>query len=201
MSFDATKAATWLLGLGSAVGAYYYFARKTQDESFTEWGSSILTRANLAANSITGTYLDRALALIANEEGFSSRAYPDPVGQAVTFSIGYGHQIRPGDGLSVDSVITEQQGLQLLSVDVSGADSCVAQNVKVQLTDNQRAALVSFCYNVGCGAFQSSSMLRFLNAGDYGAAANEFPRWKFANGSVLDALVNRRDVERSLFLA
>jgi lysozyme len=196
-----TNIVLYILGVGFSVGAYFYATRKSDSESFAEWGKAVVTRANLAANAITGNYLDRALALITNEEGFSSVAYPDPKGQTVTYSIGYGHQIRFGDGLSLSSVITEAQGLQLLSDDVGGADACVTKNVKVPLTDNQRAALVSFCYNVGCSAFKDSTLLSLLNAGNYGAAANELPKWVHANGSVLDSLINRRDVERTLFLA
>jgi lysozyme len=195
------KIALALLGTGFLAVAYYYFTRKTDSEDVVQFGDSIVTRINLAVNTITGTYLDKALSLIANQEGFSSRAYPDPPNQNQTYSIGYGHQIRQGDGLSLDSVVTETVALQLLAADAGSADACVGSSVTVPLNDNQRAALVSFCYNVGCGAFKSSTMLQYLNAGDYGDAANEFSRWVYANGIVVDALVSRRGTEKGLFLA
>jgi Phage-related lysozyme (muraminidase) len=58
--------------------------------------------------------------------------------------------------------------------------------------------------NVGTGAFQSSTLLKKLNQGDYQGAANEFSRW--VNGVVngvkqsLPGLVSRRADEKRLFL-
>lgn len=58
--------------------------------------------------------------------------------------------------------------------------------------------------NVGTGAFQSSTLLKKLNQGDYQGAANEFSRW--VNGVVngvkqsLPGLVSRRADEKMLFL-
>ncbi|HEN8705663.1 TPA: glycoside hydrolase family protein, partial [Pseudomonas putida] len=38
------------------------------------------------------------------------------------------------------------------------------------------------------------------NAGNYAAAADQFPRWNKAGGQVLAGLVRRRSAERDLFL-
>ena len=65
----------------------------------------------------------------------------------------------------------------------------------------QFAALVSFTYNVGSGALNSSTLLRRLNAGDTFGAANEFLRWNRAGGRVLAGLTRRRREERALFLS
>jgi lysozyme len=127
---------------------------------------------------------------------FSAKAYPDHKG----YSIGYGHLIRPGDGLSPSSVINEAKAAQLLAADVATAESTVRACIDVELTQNQFDALVSFCYNVGVGAFANSTLVRKINAGD-DSAAQEFDRWIFASGQVNNGLVSRRESEAEQFLA
>ncbi len=59
--------------------------------------------------------------------------------------------------------------------------------------------MTSFTYNVGTGAYKSSTLLLKHNAGDYAGAAAEFDKWIYANGQVLQGLVNRRAEERKLY--
>ena len=66
-------------------------------------------------------------------------------------------------------------------------------------TDNQFAALVSFCFNVGEGNLRTSTLRRMHNAGDYKGAAAQFARWDKAAGKVLPGLVKRRAAERKLY--
>jgi GH24 family phage-related lysozyme (muramidase) len=129
-------------------------------------------------------------------EGFSAKAYPDHKG----YSIGYGHLIRPGDGLTRDSVITKSKADALLRDDVSSAENAVIEAIDVPLTQNQFDALVIFCYNVGVSAFMHSTLARKINAEDP-TASNEFDRWIYASGEVNDVLVARRNMEQNLFLS
>ena len=71
--------------------------------------------------------------------------------------------------------------------------------VMVPLTEGQRAALLSFIYNVGRGAFARSTMLVHINAGRMDSAASEFTRWVKAGGQVLPGLARRRAAEAKLF--
>jgi lysozyme len=68
------------------------------------------------------------------------------------------------------------------------------------LNDNQLSALVSFVYNVGVANFKSSTLRARVLAGNWQAAADEFPKWKFSGGKELPGLVARRAKERALFL-
>jgi lysozyme len=77
----------------------------------------------------------------------------------------------------------------------------VSAAVTVPLNDNQFAALVSFVYNLGAGALQESTLLGLLNGGNYNGAAEQFSRFVYAGGEVLQGLVTRRNAERALFLA
>lgn len=59
--------------------------------------------------------------------------------------------------------------------------------------------MVDFVFNLGCGALLSSTLLRFVNAGNFAEAAPEFLRWDHAKGVVLTALQHRRQAEMTLF--
>ena len=67
-----------------------------------------------------------------------------------------------------------------------------------QLSQNQFDALCSLVFNIGCGAFQGSTLLRKLKAGE--TAASEFLRWNKAGGVELKGLTRRREAEMRLFL-
>lgn len=134
------------------------------------------------------------LSLIKDHEGLRLVAYKDPVG---IWTIGYGHtsSVTPG------AFITTEQAHTLLLGDVKEAEDCVNRNVKVPISQSMFDSLVSFTFNLGCGRFCSSTLLARLNQGNYLAAADQFPRWKFAAGRELPGLVRRRAMEQALFLS
>lgn len=134
--------------------------------------------------------------------------YLDPVG---IWTIGWGHAISVGGrflrgrenrkaarGLYPGG-ITLEQAEQLLRGDLLDTCRDVAALVKVPLTDNQFAALVSFGFNVGCGNLGRSTLLTKLNGKDYAGAAAQFARWNKAGGRVLAGLTRRRAAEAALF--
>lgn len=130
-----------------------------------------------------------------NEGPLYTTAYkptPDDV-----WTIGYGHTrgVRQGDTCTVD------QADQWLQNDVAGAVITVCHLVDVALTAGQFDALVSLVFNIGAGNFQSSTLLRKLNAKDYDGAADEFLKWNHQAGRVLDGLTKRREAERQRFCA
>jgi len=134
------------------------------------------------------------LELIKSFEGLRLNSYLDAVG---VWTIGYGHTRTAGPGQSVSFA----GATALLREDVATFERAVTQAVRVPITANQYAALVSFAYNVGSGALNSSTLLRRLNAGDTFGAANELLRWNRAGGRVLAGLTRRREAERALFLS
>lgn len=135
-----------------------------------------------------------AKALVKRFEGFSLTRYVDESGLD---HIGYGHLIKPGEDWQS---ITTGQAEWLLEADMAWARDCVSRAVKLPLSSNQRAALVSFVFNVGCTAFEGSTLLRLLNAGDTAGAADEFLKWNKVQGEVSQGLVDRRFIERDVFL-
>lgn len=70
----------------------------------------------------------------------------------------------------------------------------------VVLNANQYGALVSWAFNVGCGATGSSTLIARLNNGEAPntVAAEELPKWNKGGGQVLPGLTRRRAEEVEL---
>lgn len=150
-----------------------------------------------AVSSLT----DKIKDLIAGEEGLRLEAYQDVAGK---WTIGYGHLVQPGEQYHPYGPVREisqEEADSLFEVDTAQARACVEREVRVPLTDNQLAALTSFVFNVGCGAFRESTLLRLLNEHDYEGAAAQLDRWVNAGGVRVAGLVNRRNLEKEIFLA
>ena len=124
------------------------------------------------------------------------RSYRCPAGR---WTIGYGHT----HGVRSGETITPEEAEDLLRKDLQDCEAVVERLVKVDLTQNQFDALVSFVFNLGQGNFSSSTLLRKLNRGEYESAAEEFIRWNKArvDGELkaLPGLTRRRTAEAALF--
>lgn len=136
---------------------------------------------------------EKGLSLIKESEGLRQKAYLDSVGVP---TIGFGHT----KGVKLGQEITYSQAVEYLKEDLREAEQAVLRLVKVQLSQGQFDALVSFVFNLGAGAFAKSTLLKKLNARDYSGAANEFGKWVNAGGRPLKGLITRREGERRLFL-
>ena len=86
-----------------------------------------------------------------------------------------------------------------LAEDIQTAADCVSACVTASLTDNEFAACTSLCYNIGCDAFENSTLVHLLNQADYDGAQAQFARWCKQKGKVLGGLVRRRSSEAQLF--
>ena len=133
-----------------------------------------------------------ALPIIKRWEGLRLKSYLCP---ANVWTIGYGttKDVKPG------MTITEAEAERMLAEDVAEFEKGVRAAVKVPLADHQLAALISFAYNVGLGAFRTSTLLRLVNKSEFDSAAKQFDRWTKGGGKVLPGLVKRRAAERELF--
>lgn len=135
--------------------------------------------------------------LVCGFEGLRLKAYDDGVG---VWTIGYGTTVINGVKVKKGDTCTAEQAKSYMAQDLKKFESAVNTAVKVPLNQNQFDALVSLTYNIGNGAFKSSTLLKKLNAKDYKGAAAEFPKWNKAGGRVLAGLVKRRKAEMELFL-
>ncbi len=135
------------------------------------------------------------MSLVKEFEGLRLTAYIDPVG---VLTIGYGHT---GSDVYKGLTITQARADQLLQQDLGKFNTCVSNNINRNLNGNQVGALMSWSFNVGCGALQTSTLRKRMNAGEdlNTVASEELPRWNKGGGQVLPGLVRRRAAEVQFF--
>ena len=131
-----------------------------------------------------------ASVMLGNADGLEGRryyAYQDVVGVWTVCDGHTGADIRRGHRY------TDRECDNLLKADLRKVESAI-----VRIPDPTRAALYSFTYNVGSGAFASSTLLKKLNAGDVPGACKELQRWTYAGGKQWKGLITRREIEREV---
>ena len=141
--------------------------------------------------TIGGAAMVLAVPLVQKYEGTVLRSYRDPINVLTSCTGHTGPELRDGQ------IFTRQQCEEMLYKDLAkhaDALDCIRQ----PLTDGQRAAFVSFAFNVGEGAFCGSTLVRKANAGDIDGACAELSRWTYAGGKQLPGLIKRRAAERQL---
>ena len=131
--------------------------------------------------------------MIKRFEGIRLHSYKDSVG---VWTIGVGHT---GKDVHADMVIDEKEVDRLLRQDLEWVEKCINENVTVQLTQERFDVLCSFVFNLGCGAFKHSTLLKKINHGDIAGATKEFYKWDHAGGRVLAGLTRRRETEAERF--
>lgn len=137
-----------------------------------------------------------AVRLVKEFEGCRLTAYPDPATGGDPWTIGWG---ATGPGIKPGVKWTQAQADDRLEVDVERFMAGVRSVLKRPATDNELGAMTSLAYNVGSGAFKSSTLVRLFNAGDRSGAARQFDRWNKAGGRVMAGLTRRRAEERRVF--
>lgn len=135
------------------------------------------------------------LVVLKHFEGLRLKAYRDPVG---VLTIGYGHT---GPDVYEGLVWSQAQADKALRDRLQREFvPGVLAVIKRSMRQHELDAMVDLAYNIGVGAFQSSTLVRKFNAGDTAGAADEFLRWNRAGGQVLLGLRRRRAADRALFL-
>ena len=139
------------------------------------------------------------LMLLAKLEGVKLDAYQYIVG-IYTIGIGStkyanGQPVKKGDKLA-----SKEEAFKLF-VDTSAQyTNCVNKYVLRPLKQNEFDALFCLCYNIGCGAFAKSSLVKFINGGQTIEKIKiGFLMWTKAGGVVSKGLVNRRLAEYNLY--
>lgn len=133
---------------------------------------------------------------VKDKQGYHT-VYKDPVG-ILTFCYGetgkdmYGREPRMG------MKYTEEECLTMLAKRLPEFEKKIDMYVHVPYKSvYMKAQFIDFAYNVGVGAFSKSTLLRYLNNGEYTKACDGLLAWKYAGGKVLPGLVKRRQEERS----
>jgi lysozyme len=112
---------------------------------------------------------------IAVDEGYTSRAVPDPVKGTAVPTIGFGTT----GGVKMGDTTTPVKALQRKLTDVQQFEGALKQCVKVPLHQHEYDAYINLAYNIGPTAFCNSTIVKRLNALDYPGACNAVLKWKY----------------------
>ncbi|HAK8511649.1 TPA: lysozyme [Salmonella enterica] len=143
----------------------------------SKYGLSAAILALIAAGASAPVILDQFL----NEkEGNSLTAYRDGGG---VWTICRGVTVIDGKPVVRGMKVTQEKCDQVNAIERDKALAWVEQNIKVSLTEPQKAGIASFCpYNIGPGKCFPSGFYRKLNADDRRGACAEIRRWIFDGG-------------------
>jgi lysozyme len=151
-------------------------------------------RPSLTAGRVA-TWLTVAVTVVAAFEGYYGHTYRDSVGVK---TICYG--ATAADGVDFDRTYTKAECQAMLAKDLVKYDAMVHTCIRVPLTPNREAALVSFTYNLGQGALCHGNVARLLNAGDVAGGCRAMLAYDHAGGRRLTGLTRRRQQEYKLCL-
>ncbi len=146
----------------------------------------------LAAKGI-GAAILLAAPVVMYFEGKRNEAYYDNLPSVALITACYGHT---DPSLKITDKFTDAECKDFLIQDLAEAERGVNACIKAPLTDNQKASLISFTYNVGVGKLCGSTLTKKANAKQPFCA--ELSKWVYAGGKFRNGLVKRRAAERSL---
>ncbi|MGK0705143.1 lysozyme [Yokenella regensburgei] len=144
------------------------------------------------AGAIGGGAVAIATVLIPHLEGVEYTPYRD-IGGVWTVCNGI-----TGPDVIVGKTYTEKECKDLLQKHLVPYAKSVERSVKVPASEYQKAALISFSFNVGISAFEHSSLLRYLNSGQSKKACDALRQWVYVDKKKIPGLMNRREVEREI---
>lgn len=142
-----------------------------------------------------GAVVAVALAVVGAHEGLRTTAYRDVVG-VPTVCYGETRGVRMGQRYTKPEC--DAMLLKGLTEFADGVEKC-APGLRDAPADRYVAHL-SFAYNVGTGAYCSSTVVREFNAGHVRASCDALLKWNKAGGRPVAGLTRRRHEERDLCL-
>lgn len=136
----------------------------------------------------------KGLELIKEFESCKLEAYQCSAG---AWTIGYGHT----RGVEEGDKITKKQAEALLADDIEMVEHHLERLVTVELAQHQYDAIVSWCFNLGCGNLRASTLLQVINSGDLKGVSEQILRWDKAGQPLkpVAGLTRRRKAEARLF--
>jgi GH24 family phage-related lysozyme (muramidase) len=146
-----------------------------------------------------------ALPLIREFEGLHLQAYPDPLSGGKPWTIGWGstrledgREVKPGD------IITKQQADTLLAVRVNADREIQERRIPAwkEMSPQQRAALLSFAFNLGSNWYGSqgfSTLTRAVGERRWGEVPAALELYRNPGTNVEAGLLRRRRAEGRMF--
>jgi len=124
-------------------------------------------------------------------EGYSPKVYLCPAGY---WTIAWGHRCGKDH-----PPISIEQGEIYLSADMMKALRGAIKYCPTLISKPDKlAAITDFCFNLGVGRLQTSTLKRKINAEDWAGARQQLMKWIYGGGRKLNGLVKRRAAEALL---
>lgn len=128
----------------------------------------VLTAASIVAATIAAPFT-------AHHEGLRLSAYLDPVGIP---TICYGET----QNVSIGDVKTKAECDAMFEARLGWFAYMVDLKIEPEIPAKTHAALASFTYNIGVGAFNNSTVARRFNEGNFEGGCDAMLMWKRAGG-------------------
>ena len=116
---------------------------------------------------------------IAVDEGYSSKAYPDPAKGTAVPTIGFGTTA----GVQMGDTTTPVKALVRKLADVQQFEGALKACVTAPLHQHEYDAYVNLAYNIGPAAFCKSTLVKRLNTLDYSGACEAILMWRRVGGT------------------
>lgn len=141
--------------------------------------------------------------LVASSESFRSVAYLDGHDEKAVWTLGYGTVYRPDgtkvkEGDTVTEPVARVWKMQTLIKIMQESLNKPLESI-VDLEQHQVDSLCSLIYNIGQGAWSTSSLLKMLKARQVKRASHQFLLWDKDHGKVVAGLTRRRRTEQLIY--
>lgn len=138
---------------------------------------------------------DKGLRALMGFEGLRLNAYRDSGG---TLTIGVGHTSAAGPPkVTAGMTITEAEAMEILRRDLMQYEAAVARRL-VDVPQHVYDGAVSFCYNLGPGAFEKAAWVAEYKSGNMAAAERSLKSWHHVGGRDITGLIRRRNLEADM---
>lgn len=136
--------------------------------------------------------------LIRKYEGCKLKAYPDPATGGLPITIGFGSTKKAdGTNFALGDEITQGMAEALLCDYIQKNIVPVFDKIPYKLTEDQKTAIASLCYNVGVPSFLRSKLYQAICKKDYAEVCRQ---WDYGFKQNLKGLFKRRVEELHYFI-
>lgn len=136
--------------------------------------------------------------LIRKYEGCKLRAYPDPATGGLPITIGWGSTKKAdGTNFAMGDEISQGMADAILCDYIQKNIVPVFDKIPYKLTEDQKTAIASLCYNVGVPSFLRSKLFQAICKKDYAEVCRQ---WDYGFKQNLKGLFKRRVEELHYFI-
>lgn len=136
--------------------------------------------------------------LIRKYEGCRLVAYPDPATGGKPYTCGWGNTKKEdGSDFKLGEEITQEKADALLTDYIQKNIVPIFKDIPYTLTDGQKCAIASLCYNVGVPSVKKSKLWQAIKEKDYATICRN---WDWGFSQKLKGLYKRRVEELDYFI-